>query len=129
MKKLEHRITVPTVYPFLTRFLKAAHADKKIVQMSFYLSDGALQSYNLNQYLPSQIAAAAVFIARRAVNRHAWSPTLLRYADYAEEEIAPVARHLLQEKASASSRLRAVNKKYTKACYGEVANIVFDDDF
>lgn len=132
LKKLEHRITVPTAHPFLARYLKAGHADKKIVYMSFYLSDGALQSYKLmSQYLPSQIAAATVFIARRTVGRHAWSPTLLKYAHYTEEEVAPVARAILEEKEcrSAASLLDAVDNKYASDRYDNVAKIVFDGDF
>jgi cyclin B len=128
---LEHRITVPTAHPFLARFLKAAHADKRIVYMSFYLSDGALHSYKLmSQYLPSQIAAAAVFIARRTIGRHSWSPTLLKYALYTEEEVAPVARAILEEKACASNTcLDAVDKKYASDRYDHVAETVFDGDF
>jgi cyclin B len=132
LKKLEHRITVPTAHPFLARFLKAAHADKRIVYMSFYLSDGALHSYKLmSQYLPSQIAAAAVFIARRTIGRHSWSPTLLKYAHYTEEEVAPVARAILEEKAPCASNtfLDAVDKKYASDRYNHVAETVFDGDF
>lgn len=129
LKTLEYQITVPSAHAFLVRFLKAAHADKKIVQLSCYILDGTLQSYSLNHYLPSQLAAAAVFIARRTVGRNSWSPTLLRYANYCEEEIAPVARAVLAEKASTSTELRAVNKKYTSTRYGGVANTVLVCDF
>jgi hypothetical protein len=75
LKKLEYHVTIPTAHVFLVRFLKAGHADKKIVQLSCYLLDGTLQSYSLLHYLPSQLAAAAVFIARRTVGRNGWSPT------------------------------------------------------
>jgi len=129
LKTLEYQITVPSAHMFLVRFLKAGHADKKIVQLSCYLLDGTLQSYNLLQYLPSQLAAAAVFIARRTCGRNAWSPTLLRYAEYCEEEIIPVARDLLDEKAAANPELRAVTKKYTSHRYGGVANITLLNDF
>jgi len=129
LKTLEYQITVPSAHAFLVRFLKAAHADKKIVQLSCYILDGTLQSYNLNHYLPSQLAAAAVFIARRTVGRNSWSPTLLRYANYCEEEIAPVARAVLAEKSATSTELRAVNKKYTSTRYGGVANTVLVCDF
>ncbi|KAG7366896.1 cyclin-like protein [Nitzschia inconspicua] len=115
LKTLEYNITIPSAHAFLVRFLKAAHADKKIVQLSCYILDGTLQSYNLLHYLPSQLAAAAVFIARRTVGRNSWSPTLLKYADYREEDIAPVARAVMNEKSSASPELRAVNKNGVKS--------------
>mmetsp|Transcript_14373 Transcript_14373/g.20020 ORF Transcript_14373/g.20020 Transcript_14373/m.20020 type:complete len:370 (+) Transcript_14373:187-1296(+) len=129
LKTLEYQITIPSAHAFLVRYLKAAHADKKIVQLSCYILDGTLQSYALLHYLPSQLAAAAVFIARRCVGRNSWSPTLLRYAGYCEEEVIPVARAVLAEKSSASQELRAVNKKYTSSRYGQVANTVLKCDF
>lgn len=129
LKALEYQITIPSAHAFLVRYLKAAHADKKIVQLACYILDGTLQSYNLLHYLPSQLAAAAVFIARRCVGRNSWSPTLLKYAVYCEEEVIPVARAVLAEKSSASPELRAVNKKYTSSRYGQVANTVLVCDF
>lgn len=129
LKTLEYQITIPSAHAFLVRYLKAAHADKRIVQLSCYILDGTLQSYNLLHYLPSQLAAAAVFIARRTVGRNSWSPTLLRYAVYCEEDIIPVARAVLAEKGSSSMELRAVNKKYSSSRYGAVANTVLHCDF
>ena len=128
LKTLENQITVPSAHAFLVHFLKAAHADQRIVQLSYYILDGTLQSYNLNQYLPSQLAAVAVFIARRTVGCISWSPTLLRYANYCEEEIAPVARAILAEK-SATYELRAVHEKYTSIRYSGVANTILVCDF
>lgn len=129
LKKLEYKITIPSAHAFLVRYLKAAHADKRIVQLSCFILDATLQSYNMLEYLPSQLAAAAVFTARRTVGRNAWSPTLLKYASYTEEEITPIARAVLLAKASSSPELRAVNKKYTSSRYGGVANITILSDF
>lgn len=129
LKTLEYNITIPSAHAFLVRYLKAAHADKRIVQLSCYILDGTLQSYNLLHYLPSQLAAAAVYIARRTVGRNSWSPTLLKYANYREEEITPIARAVLAEKTSSSPELRAVNKKYTSSRYGGVANMALNGDF
>lgn len=129
LKTLEYQITIPSAHAFLVRYLKAAHADRKIVQLSCYILDGTLQSFNLLHYLPSQLAAAAVLIARKTVGRNAWSPTLLKYAAYCEEEITPVARAVLSEKSSAAQELRAVNKKYSSQRYGSVASTQLDCDF
>ena len=129
LKALEYQITIPSANAFLVRFLKAGHADKRIVQLSCYLLDGTLQTYNLLHYLPSQLAAAAIFIARRTVGRNSWSPTLLKYAGYCEEEIIPIARALLAEKTNANPELRAVNKKYSSPRYGGVASTVLTGDF
>jgi len=129
LKTLEYNITVPSAHVFLVRYLKAGHADKKIVQLSCYILDGTLQSYQLLHYLPSQLAAAAVFIARRTVGRNGWSPTLLNYANYCEEEIIPIAHAIMSEKNNGNTELRAVNKKYTSHRYGGVASTTLSVDF
>lgn len=129
LKSLEHRITVPTPHTFVLRTLKAAHANKRIVQLSFYILETTLQSYEITRYLPSQLAAGAVYIARTHVGRNGWSPTLLKYAGYLEEDVIPVARAILEEKEASSSSLNAVNEKYSRRRYGEVANTVFWADF
>ena len=129
MRVLEYQITQPSAHTFLVRYLKAAHADKEISQRACYLLDGTLLSYSMLNYLPSQLAAASVFLARHACQRHPWSPTLLKYAGYLEEDIAPVARALLEEKSSCSPDLQSVNKKYSSSRYGNVASKSLSLDF
>jgi hypothetical protein len=108
---------------------KAGHADKKLVQLACYILDGTLESYKLNQYLPSQLAAGAIFIARRTVGLNPWRPTLLRFAVYREEEVAIVARDTLSEKHSLAADVSAVNKKYSSSRFGSVASIALITDF
>eukprot|EP00814_Leptocylindrus_danicus_P013670 CAMPEP_0116017114 /NCGR_PEP_ID=MMETSP0321-20121206/7863_1 /TAXON_ID=163516 /ORGANISM="Leptocylindrus danicus var. danicus, Strain B650" /LENGTH=382 /DNA_ID=CAMNT_0003487261 /DNA_START=630 /DNA_END=1778 /DNA_ORIENTATION=- len=128
LKTLKYKITIPSAHSFLVRFLKAAHADKRMVQLSCYILDSTLQSHYLLRYLPSQLAAASVFIARRTVGRNPWSPTLLKYAQYYEEDILPVARDVLREK-NATGDQHAVNKKYASSRYGGVTNVPLEVDF
>jgi cyclin B len=75
---LQYNLTVPTVHAFLCRFLKAAHADRTMVQLACYLAERCLQEYSMLKFLPSQIAATAVMAARKTLRRHPWSPTLVR---------------------------------------------------
>jgi G2/mitotic-specific cyclin-B, other len=128
LKTLSYQITIPSAHSFLVRMLKAGHADKKIVQLSCFLLDGTLQSYNLLDYLPSQLAAGAIYIARRSVGRNGWSPTLLKYAQYCEEEVIPVARDILAAKNAANPQLKSVNKKYTSHRFGAVAGTFLQCD-
>ena len=121
LKALGYQVTTPSAFYFLLRDLKAAHADKRIVQLACFVLDGTLQSYGLLHYLPSQLAAGAILIARKTVGRNPWSPTLLHYTGYTEEEILPVARAILSGIKNASPELRAVNKKYSTNRYGRVA--------
>ena len=121
LNKLQYKISVPTAYTFLVRYLQAGHSDTFIAQLSCYILDGTLLSYPLLQYLPSQLAAAAVLIARNSTHRNPWSPTLLRYSQYYEEEILPIARDILDKKSRINANLLAVNAKYSTKRFGRVA--------
>ncbi|KAL7523974.1 hypothetical protein ACHAXR_001715, partial [Thalassiosira sp. AJA248-18] len=129
LKALEYRISLPTAHSFLVRYLQAGHADTKIVHLSYFILDGTLQSYYLLRFLPSQLAAAAVFIARKTVGRDPWSPTLLKYAQYHEEDVLPVARAVVAVKTYCSAGLYAVNNKYDSGRYGGVSSIELSSDF
>lgn len=129
LRKLDYRINVPTAQAFLVRFLKAAHADKKIVQLSCCVLDSTLLSYPLLRYLPSQLAAASVLIARRTCGRNSWSPTLLHIAGRKQEEVVPVALAVLKARGEMSASLKALGKKYCHSRYGNVGDLELSDDF
>lgn len=129
LKTLHYNVTVPTPHTFLVRFLKAAKADKLMAQLACFLLDGTLLSLEklTCRWRPSQLAAAAILIARRQVGRHNWSPTLVAYSQYREEQVLPVARCLLENKdrLHKNTELMALNKKYSKTKYGKVSHIQF----
>lgn len=122
---LGFKISVPTAHAFLARYLKAGHADAPIAQLACYILEGTLQNYSMLQYLPSQLACASIMIARHATNRNPWSPTLLKYTEYYEEEIIPIAKSILDAKACAGPELTAVNAKYSARRFGRVAKTDF----
>lgn len=129
LRTFNYQITQPSAHTFLVRYLKAAHADQEMSALACYLLDGTLQSYSMLSFLPSQLAAAAVFLARHACGRNPWSPTLLKYTVYREEEVAPVARALLAEKSVASPDLHSLHKKYSSHKYGGIASKPLTFDF
>jgi len=98
---LEFRISKPHSYVFLRRFLQASNADEEITAHANNIIEGTLLSVTLLRFLPSQIAAAAVLIAREWVGRSAWSPTLVVHAHYREDQIAPVAQAIRDEQGLA----------------------------
>lgn len=75
--------------------------------------------------------ATRSILARLTFGRNAWSLTLLRYVKYCQEEIAPVARAILEanESSKSSSDLVAVNKKYANTRFNGVASAVLANDF
>mmetsp|Transcript_2861 Transcript_2861/g.6623 ORF Transcript_2861/g.6623 Transcript_2861/m.6623 type:complete len:381 (+) Transcript_2861:659-1801(+) len=127
LETLEYRVTAPSAHAFLARYLKAAHASKQMIHLACYLLDSSLQNYGLLQYLPSQLASAAVMIARKLCGRNLWSPTLSKFAEYDEEDIVPVAQALLTAKASEASghggALTAIRRKYDNAKRSKASSI------
>ena len=127
LEALQYQVTVSTSFDFLIRFLNAAHANKEMVNMSHYLLEGTLPNYGLLEYLPSQLACAAVLIARKVHGRNLWSPTLLKVTEYREEDIVPVARALLKAKASEASgqglHLKATRRKYASPTLSKVSTV------
>lgn len=121
---LGYSLTVPTVHTFLCRFLKAAHADRPMVQLTCYLTERSLQEYSMLKFLPSQIAAAAVWISRTTLKRHPWSPTLLKYTNYDECDIMPCIQEMERVLSNpAANQQQAVCRKYSSTKFGSVAKL------
>ena len=119
---LQYNLTVPTIHTFLCRYLKAAHADRTMVQLACYLAERSLQEYGLLVFSPSVIAAASVLLSRKTLKRHPWSPTLVKYTHYDEPQLeACVAA--MQASLECPQTQQAVARKYTSPKFGAVATL------
>lgn len=127
LKTLNYQISIPTIYNFLVRYLNAAHADIKLCYLSSYIAEGSLHSYGMmKKYKPSLLAAAAILIGRKAIGRNVWSPTLLKYSNYREEDVIPVARDLIAKmtkEMSSHTKLVSLRKKYGSSRLHKVVSI------
>lgn len=123
--KLEYNFTVPTTHAFLCRYLKAAHADRTMVQLACFLAERSLQEYSMCNYLPSIIAATAVLISRKTLRRHPWSPTLVKYTKYDEPALAACIAEM-KTILSSNSQQQAVAKKYASSKFGGVATLTVE---
>ena len=63
LSKLEFRITVPTAYPFLSRFLTMVDASDLVRHAANFYMERTLQEHDLLRYRPSVVAASAVILA------------------------------------------------------------------
>lgn len=82
---------------------------------------GGFQEYSTIKYLPSTIAASAVYIARKSLKRHPWSPTLVKYTKYDEDDIAECAEEMVNFINDSSCQQQAVFRKYSSPKFGGVA--------
>ena len=120
---LQYQFTIPTVHSFLCRYLKAAHADRTMVQLACYLTERTLQEYSMLKFLPSTIAATAVMVARKSLNRHPWSPTLMKYTGMDEPHLAACAEEMRLATSDAANQQQAVQRKYSSSKFGGVARL------
>lgn len=127
MKALDYNLTVPTIHTFLCRYLKAAHADRVMVQMACYLAERSLQEYSSLKYAPSLLAAKAIHCARMSLRRHPWSPTLAHYTRYDEPDMVSCGNdmrdYLKAAAANPSNGQTAVARKYSGTKFGGVARM------
>jgi G2/mitotic-specific cyclin-B, other len=64
-----YRVTFPTAYQFMKRFLKASRTcDDRVEHFAHFVIDRTLQEYKMIKHAPSRLAAAAVHIARTQMN-------------------------------------------------------------
>ncbi|KAL7523883.1 hypothetical protein ACHAWF_000721, partial [Thalassiosira exigua] len=115
LKALNYMVSTPTAYNFIVWYLDADHEDKQLVFLVTYIAEEAMLSYQLQvTYKPSLLAAAAILIGRHVVNRESkWTPTLLRYSGYREDEVIPVAKEMLAAKKAKPEGLKGgATKKY-----------------
>ena len=140
-KILNFKMTVSTTTSFLTRFIQAAHADQKLLTDSAgtednkekapffakYVSELALQEYNMLKYKPSMIAAASVSLSRRTCNiTPIWHDTLAHYTQYEHGELRQCERALRRlQRQAGSSELRAIYEKYQGSQFKRVSLVSF----
>ncbi|KAK7410293.1 hypothetical protein VNO78_00971 [Psophocarpus tetragonolobus] len=125
------QLSVPTIKTFLRRFIQAAQSSYKspCVELEFlanYLAELALVEYSFFQFLPSLIAASAVFLARWTLNEseHPWNPTLEYYTNYIASELKTVVLALQDlQLNSKGCPLNAVREKYKQHKFNCVANL------
>ncbi len=124
LNTLKFELTVPTPNTFLCRFLKAAGCKDKLLTMhAAYLVELSIPDYSMLKYSYSQIAAAAVLVANRALKKaDAYPYSLQKHSGYRQSQLRPCAQALEKLQAQASSTsLVAVFKKYSSSKFLEVA--------
>jgi hypothetical protein len=126
LNTLDFRVSAPTVFVFLNRYLKVASPDPRLTLLATYIAERQLQEYRMLKHAPSRVAASAVNMALRTLRGKAsWTPSLEFHSGYSQAELRPVIGDLQDVMVAAvSSSLQAVRKKYLTPRFGEVANIM-----
>lgn len=128
---LDFRLSVPTTKKFLRRFIQAAQVSYKVpsVELEFlanYLAELTLLEYSFLKFLPSLIAASAVFLARWTIDQsdNPWNPTLEHYTNYKALELKTTVLALQDLQLNVSGCvLNAIREKYKQAKFKSVASL------
>ncbi|XP_031407630.1 cyclin-A2-1-like [Punica granatum] len=132
---LHFQFSVPTVKPFLRRFIQAAQVSytESSIELEFlanYLAELTLIEYSFLKFLPSLTAASSIFLARWTLNPsdHPWNPTLEHYTNYKASELKTTVLALedLQRNTSGCS-LNAIREKYRQRKFKFVATLTPKD--
>ncbi|GMH11874.1 hypothetical protein Nepgr_013715 [Nepenthes gracilis] len=125
------QLSVPTTKTFLRRFVQAAQATDKVPSFDLellanYLAELTLTDYRFLKYLPSLVAASAVFLARWTLDQsvHPWNPTLEHYTCYKAPDlkVTVMAMQDLQSNIN-GCKLNAIREKYKQQKFNKVGNL------
>ncbi|KAG2305200.1 hypothetical protein Bca4012_064268 [Brassica carinata] len=91
---LQFELGCPTIKTFLRRFTRVAQEDfnESLLQIEFlccYLSELSLLDYSCVKFLPSLLAASAIFLARFIIRpkQHPWNQMLEEYTMYKASDL------------------------------------------
>ena len=135
LRALKFNLTVYTVPSFLPRFQRASiegnpapisnNAQLGMMHIANYLSELALQKYDLLQYKPSLIAASLTLISR-LINRMqpCWHTTLRVITTYELSDMKYCAIDIMRLlEVARTSNLHAIRRKYMQSEFGRVATL------
>ncbi|KAL8115981.1 hypothetical protein AgCh_022467 [Apium graveolens] len=127
---VEFQLSGPTIKKFLRRFIQASQSCYEAPRVELeclanYLAELTLPEYGFLEFLPSLIAASAVFLARWMLDQsnQPWNPTLEHYTNYKVSALKPIVFQLQKLHLNTNSSLKAVREKYMQPKFKSVAKL------
>ncbi|CAI9755630.1 unnamed protein product [Fraxinus pennsylvanica] len=128
---LGFQLSVPTTKKFLRRFIQAAQVSYEVpsVELEFlanYLAELTLTEYSFLEFLPSLVAASAVFLARWTLDQifHPWNSTLEHYTNYKASEMKTTVLALQDLQLNTHGcKLHAIREKYKQSKFKCVSTL------
>ena len=126
IKALEFEFTIPTVYRFIERFSCLIFAEEIDFYLACYFGELSMVKVTMNQWLPSQIASASIYLARRMNKReNTWPKELESCTEYSERKVRLTARDICKciNKANTDKYFEPIYSKYKDEKYLKVSQI------
>jgi len=125
--EFEFDLTNPTSYRFLERFAKVCGAAQgQLWSLAQYLIELPLIEQRMLSYSPSNLAASALYLARKIIYRREgnWTADLQKHTGYTEEQLRSCAKDMcILITCIEKCALQAVRKKFSTKKFFEVALI------
>lgn len=130
LNDLHFELSIPTTKSFLRRFIRAAQVSLEVpsLQLEFlgnYVAELTLMDYSFLAYLPSMIAASAVFLAKLTMepSKHPWTLTLQHYTGYSSRQLKTCVLALHSILWSKGGALPAIREKYSQSKFQSVSQM------
>lgn len=137
LSKLEYKISIPTGYHFLIRYLNAIQASERTRNIASYYAERNLQESDMLLVRPHKFAAAALYAALKQQNdqypsvlgrAQVWTKVLQEESGLYEKDLKECSRiilkHVGEEPETASKRrLVATKKKYAADKYNNISGL------
>ncbi len=129
LSSLSFNFTPPTALRFLERYRKLSNtaSDDQIFFFALYIVEISLLDSSLLKHKPSEIAAAALILAAKAIKRiNAWNKDMERATGYKEDHLKSIVEDVKSFAYEINPKfLSTLKYKFSKPEYFEVATIPF----
>lgn len=124
LKTLNFSFGRPLCLHFLRRNSKAGQVDANKHTLAKYFMELTIVEYDMVQYLPSQIAAAALCLSMKLLDNSKWTETLNHYSSYSENDLFQTMQKLASLVIKAeNSKLTAVRTKYSSSKFMKISTL------
>ena len=126
LQVLDFALQYPSPMSFLRRGSRADSYDLQTRTLAKYLMEVSLIDHRFLKMRASMIAASALYLARRMLDRGEWTDELVHYAGYEEKELLECAE-LTLDYLSKPVKFEALHKKYSSRKFMKAA--IFAQDW
>lgn len=125
LKACDFDLSNPLCLHFLRRNSKAGSVDAQKHTLAKFLMELTLVEYNMVvKRLPSEIAAASLYLSILLIDESGWTPTLEHYSGYSESYLLPIVSDLAKLVFSLeTSKQQAVKTKYAASKFLKISRL------
>lgn len=125
-KTLNFSVGKPLCLHFLRRNSKAGEVNATKHTLAKYFMELTLIDYSCVKFLPSEIAAASLYLAMKVDGDFEWTPTLEYYSSYSKSKLLPCARQislLITKTLDGTAKQVAVYNKYSSSKFMSISTL------